>query len=174
LVTRIAYIGKQSNPSLKILIVAFLLFHTLVVAAQENLIGKWTAHSIILRNAEIKLEKKEKLELNKDSTYVRRYSLYKSKADTSNQVLFSSTFFNGRRSTIVKDMDGNVVKPKAVKESGRYYIDPIRKTITFRQKEKSYRKTYKLDRRTLFIEESTDGIVNHGETVYLLKLRKRR
>jgi hypothetical protein len=159
---------------LKPLILLFLLsLQTLFVTAQENMIGKWIAHSIILRNAEIDLEKKEKLILKKDSTYIRRYSLYKSKADTSNHVLFSSTFFNGKRSTIVKDMDGNIVKPKAVKESGRFHIDPVMKTITFIQKEKSYTKTYKIDRRTLLIEESTDGIIHHGETVYLLKLKKR-
>jgi hypothetical protein len=71
-------------------------------------------------------------------------------------------------------MNGNIVKPKAVKESGHFRIDPISKTITFVQKTKSYRKTYKIDRRTLFLEESTDGIAKSAGTVYLLKLKRRR
>ena len=166
---------SNQTPDLKIFIVSFLLaFQTLVASAQETLIGRWAAHSIILRNAEISLEKKEKLVLKKDSTYIRRYSLYKSKADTSNQVLFSSTFFNGKRSTVVKDMNGNIVKPKAIKESGKYQIDPVLKTITFIQKEKVYIKSYELDRHTLLLEESTEGILKPAETVYLLKLLKRR
>ncbi|RAW00914.1 hypothetical protein [Pseudochryseolinea flava] len=152
----------------------FLLFQTVLVTAQETLIGKWTAHSVIFRNAEIELNKKEKIIFKKDSTYIRRYSLYKSKADTSNHVLFSTTFFNGKTTTVVKDMNGNVVKPRSIKESGKFNVDLTTKTIIFTKKDQSYRKNYKLDRRTLLLEESTDGILKTTETVYLLKLRKRR
>ena len=153
------------------ILVFYLSFLTFVVAGQDNLVGKWTAHSIILRNAEIDLEKKEKLVLKKDSSYTRRYSLYKSKADTANQIIFSSTFFNGKRSTVVKDKNGNIVKPKSIKESGRFKVDNLSKTITFIQKDKSYAKTYKVDRKTLLLEESTEGI---ARPAYLLKLKKRR
>jgi hypothetical protein len=159
---------------LKIAFSLFLSVCSLCLSAQDNLVGKWAAQSILLRNHEIKLERKEKYFFKKTGAYVHRYNQYRSKGDTAKEVLFTTTFFNGKRWTVVKDAHGNVLRPRRVKERGNYKVDAVTKQIAFStHDDRIYFKVYDLDNRYLYMEESTEGMPENEDTVYLLKLRRR-
>jgi hypothetical protein len=159
---------------MKILFSFILSLISFCLSAQsDKLTGTWIGHAILLRNQEIHLERKESLILKKDGSYIRKYSLYKSKGD-STQILFSTTFFNGKKTAVVKDINGNVLKPKNITEKGKYKVDIPTRQLIFITDDHTYFRDYTLDHRTMYLEESTDGIANAAETIYLLKLQKRK
>ena len=159
---------------MKILLSLLLSFCSISLSAQNyDLSGTWVAHAILLRNQEIHLERKESLILKKDGSYVRKFSHYRSKGD-STQILFSTTFFNGKKTAVVKDINGNVLKPKNVVEKGKYKVDIPTRQLIFITNDRTYFRDFTLDHRTMFLEETTDGIGNALQTVYLLKLQRRK
>jgi hypothetical protein len=164
---------SKGVPLMKILFSLILFLHTLCLAAQNhNLAGTWTAHTILLRNHEIRLERKESLILKKDGSYIRKFSHYKSKGD-STQILFSTTFFNGKKTAVVKDNNGNILKPKNVTEKGKYKVDVPTRQLIFTTDDRTYFRDYTLDHRTMYLEETTDGFAKAAQTVYLLKLQRK-
>lgn len=159
---------------MKILFALILCCNTLCLSAQtKDVTGTWIANTILLRNQEIRLERKESLILKKDGSYIRKFSHYRSRGD-STQILFTTTFFNGKKTAVVKDINGNVLKPKNVVEKGKYKVDIPSRQLVFITDDHTYFRDFTLDHRTMYIEETTDGVSNALQTVYLLKLQRRK
>jgi hypothetical protein len=159
---------------MKIFFALILFLNTVCLTAQtQDVTGTWVANTILLRNQEIRLERKESLTLKKDGSYVRKFSHYRSRGDSSKQILFTTTFFNGKKTAVVKDLNGNVLKPKNVVEKGKYKVDIPSRQLVFITDDHTYFRDFTLDHRTMYLEETTDGVSNALQTVYLLKLQRR-